>query len=149
MHTVTFLRRFLLFGSKLKFPWDCGTIQSHAKTLPCARSLNLSLQGTLCPSTGLFQNLISLCGTCGTQFVPPRDFYVSVNSSCAHAPPPGQHPGIRHFNINRLLCLHPRAKLPVLLPYPWAKKSNQYPYSRAQNDNFCNIYISAYYNILF
>ena len=45
-------------------------------------------------------------------------------------PPPGQHPGIRHFNINRLLCLHPRAKVPVLLPYLWAKKSNQYPYSR-------------------
>ena len=31
--------RLLLFGSKLEFPWDCGTIQSHAKTLPCARSL--------------------------------------------------------------------------------------------------------------
>ena len=29
----------------------------------------------ICPSTGLLQNLISLCGTCGTQFVPPRDFY--------------------------------------------------------------------------
>ena len=39
MHTVTFSHRFLLFGSKLEFPWDCGTIQSHAKTLPCARSL--------------------------------------------------------------------------------------------------------------
>ena len=37
-HTVTFSHRFLLFGSKLEFPWDCGTIQSHAKTLPCARS---------------------------------------------------------------------------------------------------------------
>ena len=37
--------------------------------------LNLSLHGTLCPSTGLFQNLISLCGTRGAQFVPPRDFY--------------------------------------------------------------------------
>ena len=63
-------------------------------------------------------------------------------------PPPGQHPGIRHFNINRLLCLYPRAKLPVLLPYPLAKKSNQYHYSRAQNDNFCNMYISTYYIIL-
>ena len=41
MHTVTFSHRFLLFGSKLEFPWDCGTIQSHAKTLPCARSLNV------------------------------------------------------------------------------------------------------------
>ena len=41
VHTVTFSHRFLLFGSKLEFPWDCGTIQSHAKTLPCARSLNL------------------------------------------------------------------------------------------------------------
>ena len=40
MHTVTFAHRFLLFGSKLEFPWDCGTIQSHAKTLPCARSLS-------------------------------------------------------------------------------------------------------------
>ena len=40
MHTVTFSHRFLLFGSKLEFPWDCGTIQSHAKTLPCARSLS-------------------------------------------------------------------------------------------------------------
>ena len=39
VHTVTFSHRFLLFGSKLEFPWDCGTIQSHAKTLPCARSL--------------------------------------------------------------------------------------------------------------
>ena len=39
VHTVTFSLRFLLFGSKLEFPWDCGTIQSHAKTLPCARSL--------------------------------------------------------------------------------------------------------------
>ena len=38
MHTVTFSHRFLLFGSKLEFPWDCGTIQNHAKTLPCARS---------------------------------------------------------------------------------------------------------------
>ena len=38
MHTVTFSHRFLLFGSKLEFPWDCGTIQSHAKTSPCARS---------------------------------------------------------------------------------------------------------------
>ena len=37
--------------------------------------LNLSLHGTLCPSTGHFQNVISLCGTCGIQFVPPRDFY--------------------------------------------------------------------------
>ena len=41
MHTVTFSHRFLLFGSKLEFPWDCGTIQSHAKTLPCARSLSI------------------------------------------------------------------------------------------------------------
>ena len=41
VHTVTFSHRFLLFGSKLEFPWDCGTIQSHAKTLPCARSLTL------------------------------------------------------------------------------------------------------------
>ena len=39
VHTVTFSHRFLLFGSKLEFPWDCGTIQSRAKTLPCARSL--------------------------------------------------------------------------------------------------------------
>ena len=38
VHTVTFSHRFLLFGSKLEFPWDCGTIKSHAKTLPCARS---------------------------------------------------------------------------------------------------------------
>ena len=37
--------------------------------------LNLSLHGTLCHSMGLFQNLISLCGTCGTQFVHPWDFY--------------------------------------------------------------------------
>ena len=36
VHMVTFSHRFLLFGSKLEFPWDCGTIQSHAKTLPCA-----------------------------------------------------------------------------------------------------------------
>ena len=42
VHTVTFSHRFLLFGSKLEFPWDCGTIQSHAKTLPCARSLGIS-----------------------------------------------------------------------------------------------------------
>ena len=34
VHTVTFSHRFLLFGSKLEFPWDCGTIQSHAETLP-------------------------------------------------------------------------------------------------------------------
>ena len=39
MHTVTFSHRFLLFGSTREFPWDCGTIQSHAKTLPCARSI--------------------------------------------------------------------------------------------------------------
>ena len=39
VHTVTISHRFLLFGSKLEFPWDCGTIQSHAKTLPCAHSL--------------------------------------------------------------------------------------------------------------
>ena len=43
VHTVTFSHRFLLFGSKLEFPWDCGTIQSHAKTLPCARSLSAAL----------------------------------------------------------------------------------------------------------
>ena len=42
MHTVTFSHRVLLFGSKLEFPWDCGTIQNHAKTLPCARSLWIS-----------------------------------------------------------------------------------------------------------
>ena len=41
VHTVTFSHRFLLFGSKLEFPWDCGTIQGHTKTLPRARSLNL------------------------------------------------------------------------------------------------------------
>ena len=35
---------------------------------------NLSLHGTLCPSTGLLQKLNLLCGTRGTQFVPPRDF---------------------------------------------------------------------------
>ena len=35
--------------------------------------LNLSLYA-LCPSTGLLQNLISLYGTRGTRFVPPRDF---------------------------------------------------------------------------
>ena len=45
VHTVTFSHRFLLFGSKLEFPWDCGTIQSHAKTLPCARSLKLHVAG--------------------------------------------------------------------------------------------------------
>ena len=44
VHTVTFSHRFLLFGSKLEFPWDCGTIQSHAKTLPCARSLSVRRQ---------------------------------------------------------------------------------------------------------
>ena len=41
VHTVTFSHRFLLFGSKLEFPWDCGTIQTHAKTLPCARSQSI------------------------------------------------------------------------------------------------------------
>ena len=41
VHTVTFSHRFLLFGSKLELPWDCGTIQNHAKTLPCARSHSL------------------------------------------------------------------------------------------------------------
>ena len=40
MHTITFSHRFLLFGSKLELPWDCGTIENDAKTLPCARSLN-------------------------------------------------------------------------------------------------------------
>jgi len=35
---------------------------------------NLSLHGTLCPSTGLLQKLNLLCGTRGTQYVPPRDF---------------------------------------------------------------------------
>ena len=44
VHTVTFSHRFLLFGSKLEFPWDCGTIQSHAKTLPCAGSLRINVQ---------------------------------------------------------------------------------------------------------
>ena len=39
MHTITFSHRFLLFGSKLELPWDCGTIENDAKTLPCARSL--------------------------------------------------------------------------------------------------------------
>ena len=29
----------------------------------------------MCPSTGLLQKLSLLCGTRGTQFVPPRDFY--------------------------------------------------------------------------
>ena len=43
MHTVTFSHRFLLFGSKLELPWDCGTIQNHAKTLPCACSLILQV----------------------------------------------------------------------------------------------------------
>ena len=41
VHTVTFSYCFLLFESKLKLPWDCGTIQNQAKTLPCARSLTL------------------------------------------------------------------------------------------------------------
>ena len=50
MHTVTFSHRFLLFGSKLEFPWDCGTIQSHAKTLPCARSL--SFDPLVCSNAG-------------------------------------------------------------------------------------------------
>ena len=51
VHTVTFSHRFLLFGSKLEFPWDCGTIQSHAKTLPCARSLSgkISIFDRMCP----------------------------------------------------------------------------------------------------
>ena len=39
VHTITFSHRFLLFGSKLQLPWDCGTIENDAKTLPCARSL--------------------------------------------------------------------------------------------------------------
>ena len=39
VHTITFSHRFLLFGSKLELPWDCGTIENDAKTLPCARSL--------------------------------------------------------------------------------------------------------------
>ena len=47
MHTITFSHRFLLFGSKLEFPWDCGTIQSHAKTLLCARSLRVRDAGIL------------------------------------------------------------------------------------------------------
>ena len=38
VHTITFSHRFLLFGSKLELPWDCGTIENDAKTLPCARS---------------------------------------------------------------------------------------------------------------
>ena len=46
VHTVTFSHRFLLFGSKLEFPWDCGTIQSHAKTLPCARSLSVEVSAS-------------------------------------------------------------------------------------------------------
>ena len=50
MHTVTFSHGFLLFGSKLEFPWDCGTIQSHAKTLPCARSL--SFDPLVCSNAG-------------------------------------------------------------------------------------------------
>ena len=36
--------RFLFFGSKLELPWDCGTIQNHAKTLPCARSLSFKTE---------------------------------------------------------------------------------------------------------
>ena len=47
MHTVTFSHRFLLFGSKLELPWDCGTIENDAKTLPCARSLRQCPQYTL------------------------------------------------------------------------------------------------------
>ena len=50
VHTITFSHRFLLFGSKLELPWDCGTIENDAKTLPCARSLyftHKSLEGQL------------------------------------------------------------------------------------------------------
>ena len=53
--------------------WEPTVWVSFAET--GLAGLNLSLHGTLCPSTGLLQNLISLCGTCRTQFVPPRAFY--------------------------------------------------------------------------
>ena len=64
VHTVTFLHRFLLFGSKLEFPWDCGTIQSHAKTLPCARSLNETFgkhkrERTIRPGTPMVLTIIN------------------------------------------------------------------------------------------
>ena len=64
VHTVTFSHRFLLFGSKLEFPWDCGTIQSHAKTLPCARSLNETFgkhkrERTIRPGTPMVLTIIN------------------------------------------------------------------------------------------
>ena len=64
VHTVTFSHRFLLFGSKLEFPWDCGTIQSHAKTLPCARSLNETFgkhkrERTIQPGTPMVLTIIN------------------------------------------------------------------------------------------